>query len=222
MIDPLISLAFITGFAGSAHCIGMCGGVVTALSLSEDGRRGGLLFHLLYNIGRTLTYGLIGFGVGWLGSAMAYRQSFQEITHWILLGTDLLIILVGLGSAGLFQKINIMSLEVATPVHMMVRSVKGLHRFPPALSALPLGVIFGFLPCGFLYAMAMTAAQSADPFLGAWIMIVFGLGTMPALFLIGSAAQWFSSQRRWMLQLAGFLVALMGGYNLSRHLNLFF
>lgn len=221
-MDPLITMAFITGFAGSAHCIGMCGGIVTALSLSEDGRSGGLLFHLLYNIGRTITYGGIGLVVGWIGSAMAYKQSLQDVTQWLLIGTDLLIILVGLGSAGLFSKLNIMQLEFAGPIQSMTRAVKGLRRLPPALSALPLGLLFGFLPCGFLYAMALTAAQSADSLRGAGIMVAFGFGTMPALFLVGSAAQWFASRRGWMLRLAGLLVAMMGGYNLYQHAELVF
>jgi len=210
-------MAFMAGFAGSAHCIGMCGGLVGALSLSEDGRSGGLLFHLLYNTGRTLTYGLIGFIVGWIGSAMVLKHSLQNITQPLLVGTDLFIILIGLGSAGLFKKINIMQLEFSGPVKIMTRAVRGLRNIPPALSALPLGMLFGFLPCGFLYAMALTAAQSADSLRGAGIMIAFGLGTMPALFLVGSAAQWFGSHRGWMLRLAGLLVALMGCYNLYRH-----
>ena len=219
-MDPLFTMAFMAGFAGSAHCIGMCGGLISALSLSKDGRSGGLLFHLLYNLGRTATYGGIGFVVGWIGSAMAYRQSLQDITQWLLVGTDILIILVGLGSAGLFKRVNIMQLEFAGPIQIMTRAVKGLRHFPPALSALPLGLLFGFLPCGFLYAMALTAAQSADSLRGAGIMIAFGFGTMPALFLVGSAAQWFGSRRGWMLRLAGVLVAMMGGYNLYHHLSL--
>lgn len=219
-MDPLFTMAFMAGFAGSAHCIGMCGGLVSALSLSEDGRSGGLTFHLLYNLGRTATYGFIGFVVGWIGSAMVYKHSLQDVTHLLLIGTDLFIILIGLGSAGLFKKLNIIQLEFAGPIRMMTSVVKGLRHLPPALSALPLGLLFGFLPCGFLYAMALTAAQSADSFRGAGIMIAFGLGTMPALFLVGSTAQWFGSHRGWMLRLAGLLVAMMGCYNLYQHISL--
>lgn len=219
-MDPLITMAFMTGFTGSAHCIGMCGGLVSALSLSEDGRSSGLLFHLLYNLGRTVTYGAIGFVVGWVGSAMVYKHSMQDITRLLLIGTDLFIILIGLGSAGLFSKLNFSRLEFAGPVRLMSQVVSGMRRFPPALSALPLGLLFGFLPCGFLYAMALTAAQSADSMRGTGIMVAFGVGTMPALFLVGSAAQWFGSHRGWMLRMAGLLVALMGCYNLYRHLGM--
>ena len=219
-MNPLLTMAFLTGFAGSAHCIGMCGGLVCALSLSEDGRSSGPLFHLLYNLGRITTYGAIGLVVGWIGSSMAFKHSLQDVTRLLLVGTDLFVILIGLGSAGLFARLNILKLDFAGPVQAMTEAVRGLRRLPPALAALPLGLLFGFLPCGFLYAMALTAGQSADSMLGAGIMIAFGLGTLPALFFVGSAAQWFSSRRRWMLRLAGLLVALMGAYNLYRHLRM--
>ncbi len=219
-MDPLYSLALMTGLFGSAHCIGMCGGIVTALSLTTDGRSSGLLFHLLYNIGRTMTYGLIGLVVGGLGSALAMSGSYQQVTLGLLIFSDILVILIGLGSIGLFRRINIMALEFAGPVQSLTRAVNGLRRLPPALSALPLGLLFGFLPCGLLYAMAITAAGSADPFRGAVTMIAFGLGTLPALFLVGGTAQWFSRKRNWMLKGAGLLVALMGCYNLVRHLTM--
>ena len=220
MIDPLISMAFMTGLLGSAHCIGMCGGLVSALSITEDGRNSGLLFHLLYNLGRTVTYSFIGFLVGWLGSVMLVQSSLQGVTRVLLIGSDIFIILVGLGSAGLFAKLNLLTLEFGGPVQTLAKAVKGLRKLPPALSALPLGLLFGFLPCGLLYAMALTAAQSTDRLTGALTMAAFGLGTIPALFLVGSAAQWFSTKRRWMLKAAGIIVALMGGYNLLNHIRM--
>ncbi len=219
-MDPLISMAFMTGLLGSAHCIGMCGGLVSALSLTVDGRNSGVLFHLLYNLGRTITYSLIGFLVGWLGSAMVVKNSLQEITRVLLIGSDLFIILIGLGTAGLFARLNIMTLEISGPISSMTNAVKGLRRLPPALSAIPLGLMFGFLPCGLLYAMALTAVQSADSLTGALIMAAFGLGTIPALFLVGSAAHWFSTRRSWMLKAAGIMVALMGCYNLLNHIRM--
>lgn len=219
-MDPLYSLALMTGLFGSAHCIGMCGGIVSALSLTVDGRTSGPLFQLLYNVGRTMTYGLIGLVVGWLGSALAMSGSYRQVTLGLLIFSDILIILIGLGSAGLFTRINVMSLEFARPIQYLTRAVKRLRTLPPALSALPLGLLFGFLPCGLLYAMAITAAGSADPLRGAATMIAFGVGTFPSLFLVGSAAQWFSRKRNWMLKAAGLMVALMGCYNLFRHLTM--
>jgi sulfite exporter TauE/SafE len=219
--EPLYSMAFITGFLGSGHCLGMCGGIVTALSLSKTGRKSGPLFHLLYNSGRLITYGLIGLLVGWLGSLMAYTTAFEGLTLWLLIATDLFIIVLGLGTAGAFRRINIMQLEFAGPVRSLTAAVSGIQRLPPTLASLPLGMIFGFLPCGFLYAMAITAAQTASPTRAAMVMIFFGFGTAPALLVFGSAAQWLGSRARgWMLRAAGVMVVLMGLTNLLRHLQI--
>lgn len=223
MNEPLITLAFLTGMLGSGHCIGMCGGLVAALSLSETGQQGGVLFQLLYNLGRVTTYAGIGWLVGWLGSAFAYANTLAGLTRGLLIGSDLFVIALGLGSAGLFAflKINIMQLEFPGPVQKITRVVIKLQKFPPALSALPLGLIMGFLPCGFLYAMIIAAGQSAGPENGALMMLSFGLGTLPALFLFGSTAHWLTAKMRsLMLRWAGIMVALMGGYNLYRHLVL--
>jgi sulfite exporter TauE/SafE len=96
-------MAFFTGLLGAGHCIGMCGSLVTALSLSEAGRQGGWFFQLLYNIGRISTYTFIGAVVGWLGSALAYTDRFKMVTRSLLIGSDFFVILVGLGTAGLFK-----------------------------------------------------------------------------------------------------------------------
>jgi sulfite exporter TauE/SafE len=214
-------MALLTGLLGSGHCLGMCGGLVAALALSTDQQRGGLPFHLLYTTGRITTYTLIGLVVGWLGSAIAYAEAFATFSRIILLGSDLFVILIGLGSAGLLRGFNLLSLECASPVRALSVAVRGLRRLPPMVAPLPLGLAFGFLPCGLLYAMAITAAQSAAPLRGAQIMLGFGLGTAPALLLFGTAAHWLGAgARRWMLRSAGGMVALMGLYNLLRHLRM--
>ena len=221
MSDPLIALGFTTGLLGAGHCIGMCGGLVGALSLSATGRRGGWSFHLLYNAGRLVTYTLIGAMVGWLGSALAYTDRFHTITRTLLVASDLFIILVGFGTAGLFAGLSIARLDFPGPLRAMTKAVQRLRQLPPALAALPLGLLFGFLPCGYLYAVAITAAQSADVTTGALMLLAFGIGTVPALLLFGTATQWLGIRARtWMLRIAGLLVAGMGAVNLLRHLRL--
>jgi sulfite exporter TauE/SafE len=221
MSDPLIALGFTTGLLGAGHCIGMCGGLVGALSLSATGRRSGWSFHLLYNVGRLVTYTLIGALVGWLGSALAYTDRFHTITRTLLVASDLFIILVGFGTAGLFAGLNIARLDFPGPLRAMTKAVQRLRQLPVAVAAFPLGLLFGFLPCGYLYAVAITAAQSADVITGALILLAFGIGTVPALLLFGTATQWLGTRARlWMLRIAGLLVAGMGALNLLRHLRL--
>jgi sulfite exporter TauE/SafE len=221
MNDSLITMAFVTGLLGTGHCIGMCGGLVSALSLSEFGQKGGWVFHLLYNTGRIITYTFIGGVVGWLGSALAYADRFKMVTRMLLLGSDLFIILVGLGTAGLFTWLNAAKLDFPTPMQTMTAAVNRLRRLPPAFAALPLGMVFGFIPCGYLYAVAITAAQSASITTGALMLLAFGLGTAPSLLLFGGTAHWLSGRARsWMLRVAGLIVAGMGVINLCRHLRM--
>lgn len=222
MSDPLYTMALLTGFLGSGHCLGMCGGIVAALALSGPGRQGGAPFHLLYNLGRLATYSGIGLAVGWLGSLMAYTASLEGFSRWLLLGSDLFIIVLGLGTAGAFARLSFWRLEFAAPARLLTGAAGSLRRLPPALAALPLGMLFGFLPCGFLYAMAITAAQTASPLKGGLVMLAFGLGTVPALFAFGSAADWLGQKARMrLLRGAGLLVAAMGLINLFRHLQAF-
>ncbi len=223
MNEPLITMALLTGLLGSGHCIGMCGGLVAALSLSDTGKRGGMLFQFLYNVGRITTYTGIGLLVGWLGSAFAYANTMAGLSRGLLIGSDLFVIVLGLGSAGLLKirEINLMQLEFPGPVQKITRGVARLKTLPPFLAALPLGLIMGFLPCGFLYAMIIAAGQSTGAANGALMMLSFGLGTLPALFLFGSTAHRLTLKRRAiMLRWAGIMVALMGTYNLYRHLVL--
>jgi uncharacterized protein len=221
MSDSLIYMAFVTGLLGTGHCIGMCGGLVSALSLSDAGQKGGWLFHLLYNAGRIATYTFIGAVVGWLGSALAYTDQFKVVTRSLLVGSDIFIILVGLGTAGLFSWLNASKLDVPGPMRFMTAVTPRLRRLPPALAALPLGLLFGFIPCGYLYAVAITAAQSADIITGALMLLAFGIGTAPSLFFFGSAAHWLSGKARtWMLRIAGIVVAGMGLINLFKHLRM--
>jgi sulfite exporter TauE/SafE len=221
MSDSLIYMAFVTGLLGTGHCIGMCGGLVSALSLSEAGRQGGWFFHLLYNLGRISTYTFIGAVVGWLGSALAYTDRFKMVTRSLLIGSDVFVILVGLGTAGLFAWLNVSKLDFPGPMKAMTLAVAGLRRLPPAISALPLGLLFGFIPCGYLYAVAITAAQSASVATGALMLFAFGLGTAPALLLFGGAAHWLSGRARtWMLRIAGLVVAGMGVINLIKHMRM--
>jgi len=221
MSDSLIYMAFFTGLLGAGHCIGMCGGLVTALSLSEAGRQGGWFFQLLYNMGRISTYTFIGAVVGWLGSALAYTDRFKMVTRSLLIGSDFFVILVGLGTAGLFTWLNVSKLDFPGPTKAMTLAVAGLRRLPPAISALPLGLLFGFIPCGYLYAVAITAAQSASIATGALMLFAFGLGTAPSLLLFGGAAHWLSGRARsWMLRIAGLVVAGMGVINLIKHMRM--
>ena len=217
----LLSMALSTGLLGSGHCIGMCGGIVAALSMSRQDRGRGFLFQLCYHAGRLTTYGLIGLGAGWLGAVLIDSGSLRTLSRVIMLGADLLLIVAGLASAALSGGRNPLEREWAGPARLIGRAVRSLQKLSTPLAALPLGMLFGLLPCGMLYVMALAAAQSAAPAQGALLMLAFGLGTVPALLLVGGAAHWLGTRGRlWMMRGAGLIVALMGTVNLIRHLHM--
>lgn len=230
MTDPIHTMALMTGFLGSAHCLGMCGGLITALSMAMPQRVNPWLFLSLYNGGRIITYSLAGLIVGWLGSVLAYANSFHGVMRLALIGSDIFIIAAGLGTAGLFRGINLMRLESSGPATAITHAVAKLTRKPGPLTALPLGLLMGFLPCGFSYAMVITAAQSASPFMGGLTMLSFGIGTTPALFLFGSAVGWFNRRpassplsaktKARMIKTAGLLIAGIGAFHLAQHVQL--
>ncbi len=219
MIDTAhFTAGLVTGFLGSAHCVGMCGPLVAALSMAGQVKRG-IFFHLLYNLGRTATYVALGAVTGLAGSMLFIQSDLAMVTRGLLIFTDLLVIAAGLSVLGLFGKFKIFRLKgegFVKPLTMVAAKAGGYNS---PLVGFPVGVIFGFIPCGFTYAMLMLAAQSADVGKGALTMLGFGLGTAPVLFVSGSVAHLFRGKAgHWMIKLAGILIAAIGFYHLYRHL----
>lgn len=219
--ESVLTMAFVTGLLGSAHCLGMCGGLVAALSVSETGRRGGTAFQLLYHLGRTITYTGLGALVGWLGSLLPLQESLRSLTRVLLIGSDLFVILLGLGTAGAFAWLNLNRLEFVAPARAIGKILRQLRSWPAALAALPVGLLMGWLPCGFVYAMLLTTAQGGSAVMGAATMLLFGLGTAPTLLVFGRTASWLGQKaRQWMLRGAGLTVAAIGTMHLLRHLQM--
>lgn len=175
MNTPLLLSAFATGLAGSAHCIGMCGGI--GVSLGFSGKR-----HLpAYHAGRLLSYALLGFIMGiWL-PALGLRPD----SLWPRLLAALFMTVTGL--CLLFDVQPARFLE--RYAHALWKPVANLTRhFIPARTAsdaLILGLLWGFLPCGLIYNALALAASSAHPPAAALTMLAFGLGTLPAMLALG-------------------------------------
>jgi uncharacterized protein len=214
-----IWLAFLAGIAGSFHCIGMCGGIVAALAMTGGARPFGsrLQSQLCYNLGRVSTYTVLGALAGLIGSSLDL-MALKSVSFWFLITANLFVMVLGLSSALRLGTWNLSSLEgrgarfFAAPLRRAVsgNSVKAFF---------PLGLVLGFLPCGLVYAPLVAAAASGGPGRGAATMAALGLGTIPALLLLGTASCAISGAlRSAMLRLAGLAVALMGAAGLWRAL----
>lgn len=177
---PALSTAFLAGLLGAGHCFGMCGGIASGLGTTVAGK-GAVSAALVFNLSRITSYALLG-GVsalllGWTGDAL----SLPSWTPWLRWLTAVLIALVGLqflfgirflaiierGGAKLWGSLS--------PLVRRLASVRGLA------GRAALGLAWGFLPCGLVYTIALTAASMGSFSEGALVMLAFGGGTLPAL-----------------------------------------
>ena len=206
-----IWLAFSAGLAGSGHCLGMCGGIVTALSLSqrESDATGRFLFNLLYHAGRICTYSLLGLLVG-LAAQAGMVDALKPYVKWLFLAANLFVVAIGL-----FTLLNVRALGIAALDGSGWGFLKGLlsrlRTSSSPLAALPTGLLMGLLPCGLVYGVLIAAATSGSALKGGGMMLAFGCGTLPALLAYGQVASALSALGRGIFQRCmGGVVALLG------------
>ncbi|MBT3701027.1 MAG: sulfite exporter TauE/SafE family protein [Alphaproteobacteria bacterium] len=217
-MTPTLLTALAIGFLGSTHCIGMCGGIVGALNagLPPFHARSNLLkaiYNLLYNAGRIVSYCLAGAGLGLLA-----EQSSALAINAILPVGELIAgaFLIALGFYIGGWNSAIIWLERLGQYFWKFIQPFGKHFMPvqsPA-HAFGLGLVWGWLPCGLVYsalALAMTTGSATD---GAVVMLVFGLGTLPVLMVMGPAATFLKNliQKSTLRRGAGMAVMLFGVY----------
>ncbi len=218
--DVSLLAAFLVGLLGGVHCVGMCGGIVAALSLRrpEDAGRRKARWPLLlaYNLARISSYTLAGAllgGVGWLA---AHWSGVHQIQLGLQLLAALFMVGLGLYLAGWWH--GLVWLERGG-AHLW-RHLEPLgRRFLPLRSitgAFALGLIWGWLPCGLVYSVLVWSISSASPLYGAALLLSFGLGTLPNLLAMGMLADRLSARTRdpRVRRLAGLLVMGFGGYAL--------
>ena len=219
-IDLIIILT--TAFLGSVgHCIGMCGGIVVAYSSSKIDQRSSYLqqtsAHLAYNFGRVTTYTILGAVFGYAGQVVAFTPTTKGVLFVI---TGILMVLAGLSLIGNLKFLNSAEWSVSKYAWYQ-NSFRALMSNQSYLSFYLLGLLNGIIPCGLVYAFAIFAASTADPFAGALVMATFGLATIPALFFLGFLTKFLQkgSLRGTMMKLAALLVILYGGITLYKGYN---
>jgi sulfite exporter TauE/SafE len=211
---PLLISALILGLLGGGHCLGMCGGLMGALTLAippeQRGRRLQLL--LAYNLGRILSYATAGLLFGLAGWAVASSPAAMLLR--IVAG--LLLISMGLYLGGWWSGLTRIEAlgrglwRHIQPVASRLLPVSSLPR------ALLLGALWGWLPCGLVYSTLLWAASQGDALDSALLMLAFGLGTWPVLLATGMAAERLTAllRRRGVRMAGGLLVILFGLWTL--------
>ena len=216
-IDPLG--AFLVGLLGGVHCIGMCGGIVGAISLGMPGEQGTRWPMLLaYNLGRIASYtvaGAIAGGLGFFFSGLLPVQQAQQI----LLGVaGVVMILLGLYLGGWW---NLLSYVEQAGGHLWKKIEplgRGLLPVRRVGQGLALGMLWGWLPCGLVYSVLIWAVSAGGAGEGALLMLAFGLGTLPNLLAMGAAAGQLQRLVRhvWVRRAAGLMIIAFGLLQLSR------
>ena len=218
MNDYSLVGAFLVGIMGAGHCIGMCGGLVGALSANIPQKNGsntlveqlGYLFS--YNSGRIISYATAGALVGLSTNALGLLFDVDLYLLILRIIAGLMMIITGLYIA-----------QIWSGVVQIERLGKGLwklvsplaNRFIPIKSipqAFIAGGLWGWLPCGLVYSMLTWAVSAGNALDGALIMAAFGLGTLPALLSAGVAASTFSRwvQKSAVKKVSGMLLIAFG------------
>lgn len=209
--------AFLVGLLGSTHCLGMCGGIVSALTLGlhPDLRRSPVRlapYLLAYNAGRIGSYTVAGALAGAV-SAGAFGLMPPAWVLWTVRAlTGAFMIALGLYLAGWWPGLQ----QLEKWGGKLWRHVEPLgRRLLPVnhpLKALAFGLVWGWLPCGMVYAALAWALVSGSAGQGAALMLAFGLGTLPMLLTVGATAGALRDfvRQAWVRRVAGLVVLTFG------------
>ncbi len=208
--------ALVVGLLGGVHCLGMCGGIVGALTLGQGGASAGDLhfwqLQLGYNLGRLTSYMAAGALAGGLGLLLAGSVPLAGAQRALSVLAGLFMIVLGLYLGGWWSGLA----RVEQAGGLLWRRVEPLgRRLLPVRSpfrAFLLGMVWGWLPCGLVYSALIWSLSAGGMVRGALLMGAFGLGTLPNLLLMGAAAGWLAGflRRPWVRRLAGALVIGFG------------
>lgn len=209
---------FLVGLLGGVHCVGMCGGIVTALSFATPNAKPSVAMLLGYNSGRLLSYALAGAIVGAVGASTLLLNHFLPVSRWLYLFANIMLILLGLYLAGLSRAVLLLENLGASVWARLQPLMKRLMPVRNVPQAVLVGMVWGWLPCGLVYSVLISALAAGSAEHGALLMLAFGLGTLPNLLAMGLLAKRLQNWTRRLLvrRAAGLLVAGFGVWGLVR------
>ena len=215
-MDPIIAGGFILGLISTVHCLGMCGGIVGALTLSlpqsiRNDRWRMLPYVSAYNLGRLTSYVFMGAVVGMAGGKLLGAVAPQQ-GHLILqIVASAVMIAIGLYLAGWFPKFALIE-NMGAPIWKRLEPFgRNLLPVQSTIKAYAFGIIWGWLPCGLVYSALVWTATSGSAAQGALFMLAFGAGTLPSMVTAGIVASWISrlSRMRYLRQFAGLTLIIL-------------
>ncbi|MFA5171207.1 MAG: sulfite exporter TauE/SafE family protein [Sulfuriferula sp.] len=218
MLEFSLISVLLVGLLGGVHCVGMCGGIVAALSFATPNNKPSLAMLLGYNLGRIASYALAGAIAGAVGASSLLLNDFLPVSRGLYAFASVMMILLGLYLAGLSRAVLVLE---RVGGHIWQRLQPLMKRLLPvrnAPQAVLVGMIWGWLPCGLVYSVLISALATGSAAHGALVMAVFGVGTLPNLLAMGMLAKHLQTftRRPAVRLMAGLLVATFGVLGLAR------
>ena len=229
MIISNLIVAFVTGLISSfGHCLGMCGGIVAIYSARQpmlaatEGARPSIFVRIRtlapVHAGRITTYTFLGALIGLAGSLLDRIGGLMGWQGNFSIAVCIGMIAVALSLMGVLPPIDVVLASITGRASPMSR-MRGLLGQRSIAANWGLGILWGFLPCGLVFAMLVVAARTQTLWGGALTMLAFGLGTVPTLLGFGLAANLLSPRLRGRLQFfAGLLIILFAVQTILRGL----
>lgn len=203
--------ALLLGLFSGVHCIGMCGGIVSALTLTlqpsqPHARR--FSQQLFYNLGRISSYTVFGLLAGSVGQASSFLLHAHTVQTGLTIIAALFMFAMGLYLAGWWH--GLLTLErLGAPVWRQLQPLtRGMIPVRNRQQAFIVGAVWGWLPCGLVYSVAIFALSSGGAIQGGLLMFCFGVGTLPNLLAAGLLVTPLLAllRRRYVKSVAGLLV----------------
>lgn len=208
-------VTFSLGFLGSMHCIGMCGGLVSALSMSRPAIWWSGL--AAYQAGRVLTYSLMGLAVGLLGIPLQQLGSFGQIQLALTLLAGLMMITFGLNIAGWMPDPFVRLAARVNAGLGFADRIKKAAASSAQISWFGIGLANGLLPCGLVYVALSLGLASGGTWQPSLMMAAFGLGTVPAMMFAPVVVRSLTPENRGLVMRAlGILIIIFGLFTMIR------
>jgi len=218
-----LPIFFLLGLiAGISSCAALVGGLILSLSKqwselysAKDGIKTKIQPHLMFNIGRLVSYAVLGAVLGMLGSRLQISLTFTSVLV-IVVSIMMVFLAFQMLGVGAFRKFQV------TLPRFITRYVADESKFKGRYMPFLMGALTFFLPCGFTITAQGLALISGNPIQGGLIMLFFALGTLPTLFAIGLSSVKFSQRPHLsarFLKIAAILVLFFALYNINSQLN---
>ena len=206
-------LLFLVGVLTSFHCIGMCGGFIVAYTAvgSQEGRPS-FLSHLVYGLGKTISYTTFGALFGLLGESITLTLGLRSMVAGI---AGIFLIVYGLSMLDTFAGLRHFHIRPPKVIGHSITNIRRRIRNPLAIGLLT-GLMFA---CGPLQAMYILAAGTGSPLEGAKLLFIFALGTLPVMLAFGYLTGVITANTtRKLLKTSGIIILVLGAFMLNRSL----